>query len=134
MKIKIIERENYEDTGRSFYVSAQGCFNHSSWFSSREINKITAAGYVNLDYEKYEIALARAISYKTLITDEPAQQQEAPRDWKAEPATEKQMNYLRDLGYFPEQRLTKSEASRMISAAKNSWAGSLNMIRADGSM
>lgn len=134
MKIQIIERENYEDTGRSFYVSAQGCFNHSGWFSSREINKITEAGCVNLDPEKYEIALARAISYKTLITDEPAKQQEAPRDWKDEPATEKQLNYLRDLGYFPEQKLTKSEASQMISAAKHGWAGSLNMTRADGSM
>jgi len=134
MKIKVIERENYKDTGRSFYVSAQGCFNHSGWFSSREINKITADGYVNLNNEKYEIALGRAVSYKTLITDEPAQPQEAPHDWKDDPATEKQMNYLRDLGYFPEQRLTKSEASQMISAAKNGWAGSLNMTRADGSM
>lgn len=39
------------------------------------------------------------------------------RSWKDDPATEKQLDYLKEMGYVPPGPLTKGEASRLIDQA-----------------
>jgi len=38
----------------------------------------------------------------------------AVRSWKDDPATEKQLDYLKEIGYVPPGPLTKGDASRLI--------------------
>lgn len=132
MKITVTEH-TADGQGRQHTVTCPRSFNQSGWFRSSEINRIIAAGSVELDTERYEKALKIAVREGDIFTEQPVQTVLATR-WQDEPATERQLECLRRMGYFTNEQLTKGTSSRMIDAAKNGWAGSLGMVRSDGSM
>lgn len=55
-------------------------------------------------------------------------------DWRNDPATDKQIEYLVSLGVnIDGMQLTKGQASRIIDAAKGGYLGSLGMFTTSGS-
>jgi hypothetical protein len=59
-----------------------------------------------------------------LETQQPKQSQETQNNLRVDPATDKQLAYITILGYEISQKLTKSQASQMITNIKNGDAES----------
>ncbi len=108
-----------------------------------ELRKLDAENERNMSHRKYSSWTVFSAEYRELITLEAEQKTEAVReqaqahrdDWKSEPASQKQYDYIDRLGVnLNGRKLTKSEASRIIDAVKNGESvGTFGLEMFDGS-
>ena len=102
------------------------------YYDSRDINTFLRSGNgAELSNEHYQTAHARDEKDGSIIKTE---QITTTTRWQDQPATTKQYDYIRTLGYYDfEENMTKAQASKVIDMIKAGEAGSLNMMRFDGS-
>ena len=134
MNIQVTNR----DTNETYRTDSVRSLNnlrddYGKYLDNRDINLIINAGEVSLPAEQY----AQAISYDTknghIIAETQDNQTFTATRWQDEPATKKQYDYIRSLGYYDfDENMTKAQASKTISMIKSGDAGSLNMANSQG--
>lgn len=127
----MITIKNYS-TEETYQAKNELGINATNCYNSREVNRMVRSGLAILSDEAFAKAKRVDEEYHNILVVAVMPSTHYDR-WQDEPATEKQVAYLHKLGYFPTGSYTKEQMSRMIDAAKNGWAGSLCMERADGS-
>lgn len=120
-------------TDETYQAKNELGINGTHAYNSREVNRMVRAGIAVLADDVFARAKRVDEGHNNIIIAKPVSQPTQATRWQDEPATAKQIAYLNRLGYYPKGRYTKGDMSRMIDAAKNGWAGSLNMERCDGS-
>jgi len=70
---------------------------------------------------------------KSQVMNTKARQPRQPRDWRNDPATSRQIQYLNKLGIELEPAMTKGRASDLIDAARGDYVGSIGGRYRDGS-
>lgn len=118
-------------TDETYQAKNELGINGTHAYNSREVNRMVRSGIAVLSDDVFAHAKRIDEEYNNVV--KPVSQPTQSTRWQDEPATAKQIAYLNRLGYYPKGTYTKEAMSRMIDAAKNGWAGSLNMERCDGS-
>jgi len=126
----MITIKNYT-TNETYQAKNELGINVTRAYNSREVNRMVRAGVAVLSDDVFAHAKRADEAYNNIV--KPVSQPAQSTRWQDEPATAKQIAYLNRLGYYPKGTYTKGEMSQFIDAAKNGWAGSLNMERCDGS-
>jgi hypothetical protein len=132
MNIQITNR----DTNETYKTNSVRSLNtlkdsYGKYFQNVDINRIIDAKKTSLPSEQFSQAFDYDTKNGHIIEDKP--QPAAVTRWQDEPATQKQYNYIRTLGYYDfEENMTKGQASKLISMIKSGEAGSLNMTNSQG--
>lgn len=100
------------------------------YYNDRDINSfLRYPSAANLSDEHYQIAYARDKKDGSIIDD---RSEPVTTQWQDEPATQKQYNYIRTLGYYDfEEYITKGQASQIIDMIKSGEASAINMFCSD---
>lgn len=134
-KIRVISKKTEEQKiiNDTYPISAIEWDDGDKYFSSREISRIVKEGEIVLG-EKYFAQFLTILEnsrydYTWQPEPEPEPQPE-PTRWQDEPATQKQYDYIKLLGYGDiEHNLTKGQASQVIDMIKSGEASAINLFK-----
>jgi hypothetical protein len=102
---------------------------NDKYFRASQINRIRDAGFVEIDDQHYSKLLEYDKKYGYIINEEKTSKQEKNTRWQDDPATQRQYDYIKLLGYNVEHNLTKGQASQVIDMIKSGEASAINLFK-----